>query len=62
MDNNKLVELFITPLRECIDYKPHFGDNLRKEGFALSDFLDLYSQDPFYSWIGLNSPLYVCGS
>jgi len=62
MDNNKLVELFITLLRECIDYKPHFGDNLRKEGFALSDFLDLYSQDPFYSWIGLNSPLYVCGS
>lgn len=56
MNNKELVELFITPLHECIEYKPHFGNNLRKEGFSLNDFLDLYSQDPFYSWIGLNSP------
>lgn len=56
MDNSKLVELFISPLRECVDYKPHFGNNSRKGGFSLPDFLKLYGQDPFYSWIGLNSP------
>lgn len=56
MDNNELVELFISPLQECVDYKPHFGNNARKEGYSLPDFLNLYGQDPFYSWIGLNSP------
>lgn len=55
-NSEKLIELFVSPLRECLEYKPHFGDNAKKGGFSLADFLDLYSQDPFYSWIGLNSP------
>lgn len=56
MDNNNLVELFTTPLRECIDYQPRFGKNLSKEGVSLDIFLEMYGQDPFYSWIGLDSP------
>lgn len=56
VDNAKLVELFVSPLQECLAYKPHFGNNAKKEGYSLVDFLNLYSQDPFYSWIGLNSP------
>lgn len=56
VDNTKLVELFVGPLQECLAYKPHFGNNAKKEGYSLVDFLNLYSQDPFYSWIGLNSP------
>ncbi|MCD8310424.1 MAG: hypothetical protein LUB83_04335 [Prevotellaceae bacterium] len=55
MDNNKLVELFVTPIRECVNYKPHFGDSSSK-GYSIQDFLDLYGRDPFYSWIGLNTP------
>ena len=51
-----LIEIFVAPLRECTGYQPHFGNNSKKEGFSLSDFLDLYGTDPFYSWIGLNSP------
>ena len=51
-----LVELFVSPLRECAGYQPHFGNNSKKEGFSLSDFLELYNSDPFYSWIGLDSP------
>lgn len=54
---DKLVDLFISPLKECLDYRPHFGNNSKKGGFALPDFLNLYGQDPFYSWIGLNTPL-----
>lgn len=55
-DNEKLIDLFISPLKECLDYKPHFGVSSKKEGFSLDDFLDLYGEDPFYSWIGLDSP------
>lgn len=56
MDNYKLVELFVAPLQECLDYKPHFGDNSKKDGFSVEEFLMMYGQDPFYSWIGLDSP------
>lgn len=56
MNNNQLVELFVTPLLECADYKPRFGNTSRQEGFSLEAFLDLYGSDPFYSWIGLNTP------
>ena len=54
-NNQKLVDLFISPLQECLDYKPHFGNNAKRDGYSLMDFLNLYNQDPFYSWIGLNS-------
>ncbi len=53
MDNNELIELFISPIQECVNYKPHFGNN--ENGLSLEDFLDLYNKDPFYSWIGLNT-------
>ncbi|MCD8282444.1 MAG: hypothetical protein LUC22_04215 [Prevotella sp.] len=55
MDNNELIELFVTPIRECVNYKPQFGNSVSK-GYSLPDFLNLYGQDPFYSWIGLDSP------
>lgn len=57
MDNDELVELFISPLRECISYKPRFGNSSLKGGCSFDDFLALYRADPFYSWIGLDSPL-----
>ena len=56
MDNYKLIELFVAPLQECLDYKPHFGDNSKIDGFSVEEFLMMYGQDPFYSWIGLDSP------
>lgn len=28
----------------------------KKNGYSLKEFLDLYGADPFYSWIGLDSP------
>lgn len=50
------LELFLSPIRKCADYRPAFGHG-RPDGFTLSDFESLYSQDPFYAWIGLDDPL-----
>jgi len=56
MKNNKYMDLFISPLQECLNYKPKFGNASKANGYTLEDFLQLYGNDPFYSWIGLDSP------
>lgn len=43
-------------LRKCLSYKPKFGQR-GKDGLTLQQFSDLYSADPFYHWLGLDSPL-----
>lgn len=58
MDNEVLyLELFLQPILVCKDYKPKFGNSQVSEGYTLEDFKSLYGSDPFYSWIGLDSPL-----
>ena len=42
--------------RVCAKYRPKFGRG-RKGGLTLSEFQSLYGADPFYSWLGLDSPL-----
>lgn len=54
-DIDKYVRIFLEPLYECLSYKPKLGHNDR-DGFSLDEFLNLYGSDPFYSWIGLDSP------
>lgn len=54
--NKEYLELFISPLFECINYKPKFGSSSKSKGYSLDEFLQLYGSDPFYSWIGLDSP------
>lgn len=44
------------PLYECLNYNPKFGHSIKEEGYTLDEFLQLYGEDPFYSWIGLDSP------
>lgn len=51
------VKIFLSPIRECAKYKPHFGHSHKKNGLNLEEFLQLYQNDPFYSWIGLDTPL-----
>ena len=53
---NRYVQIFLEPLYECLSYNPKFGHNNKEEGFSLNDFLAHYGSDPFYSWIGLDSP------
>lgn len=55
-------ELLLSPLRRCADYKPKFGAGARinvddEAELDLAGFQRLYSSDPLYSWIGLDSPL-----
>jgi hypothetical protein len=56
-DENLYLKRFLDPIKVCRRYKPKFGLGNREEGLNLNGFLSLYSADPFYSWIGLNSDL-----
>ena len=53
----ELLKKFLDPLKICKRYKPKFGQGNREEGVSLSQFLDLYGDDPFYAWCGLDSEL-----
>ncbi len=50
------LEIFLEPIRKCMDYKPKLG-NASGNGVDLQGFQELYGADPFYAWIGLNSDL-----
>lgn len=54
--DNEYIELFLEPVKKCKDYKPKLGTN-EKDGVDLKGFTALYGNDPFYSWIGLDSDL-----
>lgn len=54
---DKYIELFLAPIRKCKEYKPKFGESQNTDGVSLEGFLELYGNDPFYSWIGLDSGL-----
>jgi hypothetical protein len=43
-------------LRVCAAYRPMFGKGTGK-GQTLEQFRTLYGADPFYNWVGLDSPL-----
>lgn len=55
-EDERYFLLLTTPLRACAQYKPKFGQG-GKAGTTLDQFQQLYGSDPFYSWIGLDSPL-----
>lgn len=54
--DHDLVETFLTPVRICSSYRPAFGHS-KSEGVDLPAFQNLYGNDPFYAWIGLDDPL-----
>ncbi len=54
--DERYFTLLITAIRKCANYKPKFGQG-RGEGLSLSQFSALYSADPFYHWLGIDSPL-----
>jgi hypothetical protein len=55
-EDERYFLLLTTPLRLCAQYKPKFGQG-GKAGLTLQQFQQMYGSDPFYSWIGLDSPL-----
>lgn len=54
--DERYFTLFATALRKCLSYKPMFGTG-QAAGLAVKEFQALYQADPFYHWIGLDSPL-----
>ena len=54
--NERYKEILISPVRECANYSPKFGHN-KDGGYSLSEFQNLYGEDAFYKWLGLDSPL-----
>lgn len=47
--------MVLEPILVCEKYKPKMGR--AGEGYELEAFQNLYREDPFYSWLGLDSPL-----
>lgn len=52
----KYLKLLLDALHVCAAYKPMFGRG-RRGGMSLEEFQQLYGADPFYAWVGLNSPV-----
>lgn len=54
--DDRYFELMARALRVCAAYKPKFGKG-GKKGLTVAEFQEVYSADPFYAWVGLDSPL-----
>lgn len=54
--DKRYFALLMSALDRCRDYKPRFGGG-SGPGLTLEQFQTLYTADPFYHWIGLDSPL-----
>lgn len=53
--DSKYIELLVESIRVSTNYRPKFGRG--GQGVDLAEFTGLYGADPFYSWVGLDSPL-----
>ncbi|MBI4334978.1 MAG: hypothetical protein HY673_27310 [Chloroflexi bacterium] len=51
----RYISLLVQSIRVCGLYKPKFGQG--GKGVELAEFSRLYGADPFYPWVGLDSPL-----
>ncbi len=52
----RYFRLIVEALQTCTRYKPMFGKG-QKGGLTLEEFQQIYGTDPFYHWVGLDSPL-----
>lgn len=55
-DDTAYLDLIRCALRTCLAYRPAFGRG-RGDGITLEQFQQIYRDDEFYSWFGLDSPL-----
>lgn len=54
--DERYLALIRNALRVCLNYKPAFGHG-KGDGVSLERFQQLYREDEFYAWFGLDSPL-----
>jgi hypothetical protein len=55
-EDGPYLDLIRSALRVCLNYKPAFGHG-RGDGITLERFQQIYREDEFYGWFGLDSPL-----
>src|SRR6185437_1025862 len=55
--DEEYYELLAGAIRVCAQYKPMFGQSRSGGGLTLAQFRQMYGADPFYSWLGLDSPM-----
>ena len=53
--DERYFELLARALRVCAEYRPRFGKG--GAGQTFEQFKQMYGADPFYAWVGLDSPL-----
>ena len=51
------LQIVLDAIRVCAHYKPKFGQGSKGGGLTLEQFQELYQEDPFYSWFGLDNPM-----
>ncbi len=54
--DEKYCSIILDPIRTCSNYEPHFGHGLVTEDSSRA-FYDIYGNDPFYHWLGLDNDL-----
>lgn len=54
--DERYLTLIRDAIRVCLNYQPKFGRG-KEGGFTLEKFQQMYRQDEFYAWFGLDSPL-----
>lgn len=53
--DEKYLKIILDSVRVCAKYKPKFGQG-KGDGLTLAQFQNLYQDDAFYSWFGLDNP------
>lgn len=54
--DDRYLKILMKPILQCSQYRPMFGQG-RKGGMTVEEFREMYQADPFYAWMGLDSPL-----
>lgn len=54
--DKEYLALLLDAIRVCANYRPKLGHG-GKAGYSLQEFQEMYRNDPFYSWVGLDNPL-----
>jgi len=57
LHDEEYFHIMASALKVCAEYKPMFGQGRAGGGLTLEQFRKMYGADPFYSWIGLDSPM-----
>ncbi|RJQ53139.1 MAG: hypothetical protein C4526_07180 [Nitrospiraceae bacterium] len=55
-NDQEYLTVVLNAIRVCADYRPKLGHSA-KDGYTLQQFQEMYRNDPFYSWVGLDNPL-----